>query len=226
MSLAAAALYGAAYLIGLAAFIDAARRRRMATDGIWALAGAALIGGLIGAGLAQLIVADAPGKSILGGVAGGYLTVIAAKRAFGIRRPTGDLFAYALSAGEAVGRIACFVAGCCYGKTDDGVGLAVWQHDAWRYPTQLYLSLCAAGTYFVLRRFAKFDPPENAVFFLQGTLFCTYRFVVEFFRESTTAVAGLDAAQIACIAGFAFFALKFAKTMRAVQTRSSAEVAA
>lgn len=218
MTFASAALYGAAYLIGLAAFIDAARRRRMATDGIWTLAGAALIGGLIGAGLAQLIVADAPGKSILGGVAGGYLTVIATKRAFGIARPTGDLFAYALSAGEAVGRIACFVAGCCYGKPSDG-DWTVWQHDAWRYPTQLYLSLCAAATYFVLRRFAKLDPPENATFFLQGTLFCTYRFVIEFVRQSTTAVAGIDAAQIACIAGFVFFAFKFVKVMRSAIIR-------
>jgi len=218
VTFAVAALYGAAYLIGLAAFVDAARHRRMATDGIWALAGAALIGGLIGAGLAQLIVADAPGKSILGGIAGGYLTVIAAKRAFGITRPTGDLFAFALSAGEAVGRIGCFFAGCCFGKPEDGGG-SVWQHDAWRYPTQLYLSLCAAITYFVLRRFAKLDPPENATFFLQGTLFCTYRFVIEFFRESTTAVAGLDTAQIACIGGFAFFAFKFVKVMRSANVR-------
>lgn len=226
MPIAAAALYGAAYLIGLAAFIDAARRRRMATDGIWALACAALIGGLIGAGLAQLIVADAPGKSILGGLAGGYLTVIAAKRAFGIRRPTGDLFAFALSAGEAVGRIACFVAGCCYGKPDGGGGWSAWQHDAWRYPTQLYLSLCAAATYFILRRFAKLDPPENAVFFLQGTLLCTYRFVVEFFRENATAVAGLDAAQIACIGGFAFFAFKFVNVMRSARTRRTVDATA
>jgi len=225
MPIAAAALYGAAYLIGLAAFIDAARRRRMATDGIWALAAAALIGGLIGACLAQLIVAAAPGKSILGGIAGGYLTVIAAKHYFGIRRPTGDLFAYALSAGEAVGRIACFVAGCCYGKPTDTDG-SVWQHDAWRYPTQLYLSVCAALTYLALRRFAKLDPPENAVFFLQGTLFCSYRFVVEFFRENTTAVAGLDAAQIACVGGFAFFAFKFVDVMRSARARRTVDATA
>lgn len=198
----------------------------MATDGIWALACAALVGGLIGAGLAQLIVADAPGKSILGGVAGGYLTVIAAKRAFGIKRPTGDLFAFALSAGEAVGRIACFVAGCCYGKADGGGGWSVWQHDAWRYPTQLYLSLCAAATYLILRKFAKLDPPENATFFLQGTLLCMYRFVVEFFRENQAAPGSLDAAQIACIAGFAFFAFKFVRVMREQGRAQSASAAA
>ena len=95
----------------------------------------------------------------------------------------------------------------------------VWQHDAWRYPTQLYLSLCAAATYFILRRFAKLDPQENATFFLQGTLFCAYRFVVEFFRESTTAVVGLDAAQVACIAGFTFFAFKFVTVMRSANVR-------
>jgi phosphatidylglycerol---prolipoprotein diacylglyceryl transferase len=214
VSILAAALYGVAYLVGVWAFVCAARRRRMATEGVWMLAGAALVGGLIGAGLAQFAFVASPGKSILGGVAGGYLTVIAAKRYFGIVRPTGDLFAFALSAGEAIGRVACFFAGCCYGKATDAQ-LAVWQHDEWRYPTQIYLALCAAATYFILRRFEKLRPPENAVFFLQGILLCSYRFVVEFYRENAALPGALDTAQLACLAGFAFFAYKFVTVMRA-----------
>jgi phosphatidylglycerol:prolipoprotein diacylglycerol transferase len=77
---------------------------------------AGIAGGLIGANIAQLVATDSPGKSILGGISGGYLAVMAAKRYLGIVRPTGDLFALALAAGEAIGRWGCFLAGCCYGK--------------------------------------------------------------------------------------------------------------
>jgi phosphatidylglycerol:prolipoprotein diacylglycerol transferase len=177
---------------------------------------AGIAGGLIGANIAQLVATDSPGKSILGGISGGYLAVMAAKRYLGIVRPTGDLFALALAAGEAIGRWGCFLAGCCYGKPTES-SWGVWQHDAWRHPTQIYLSLCAAATYFILRRFECAHPPENALFFLQGSLMCAYRFAIEFWREGTAPYAGLDLAQWAALTGFAFFAWKFWALMRSAQ---------
>ena len=215
---ASSAVYALAYVVGLAIFAAAARRRGLATDGVRLIMFAGLVGGLLGANLAQLIAMDAPGKAILGGVAGGYLAVIAAKRYLGITRPTGDLFALALAAGEAIGRWGCFLAGCCYGKpTENSWG--VWQHDAWRHPTQVYLSLCAALTYGILVRFERTNPPENALFFLQGSLLCAYRFAVEFWREGSTPYAGLDLAQWAAFAGFSFFAWKFLALMRSARVR-------
>ena len=209
-------MYAAAYAVGLAAFAAAARRRGLATDGVRLLMFAGVVGGLFGANIAQLIATDSPGKSILGGIAGGYLAVIAAKRYLGIVRPTGDLFALALAAGEAIGRWGCFLAGCCYGKATES-SWGVWQHDAWRHPTQIYLSLCAAATYFILRQFERAHPPENALFFLQGSLMCAYRFAIEFWREGTASYVGLDLAQWAALSGFAFFAWKFWALMRAAQ---------
>ena len=220
---ASSAVYALAYVVGLAIFAAAARRRGMATDGVRLIMFAGLVGGLLGANLAQLIATDAPGKAILGGVAGGYLAVIAAKRYLGIVRPTGDMFALALAAGEAIGRWGCFLAGCCYGKPTDS-SLGVWQHDAWRHPTQVYLSLCAALTYCILVRFERAKPPENALFFLQGSLMCTYRFAVEFWREGPAPLAGLDLAQWAALAGFAFFAWKFSVLMRSAQATTSVNV--
>lgn len=213
---ASSAVYALAYVAGLAIFTAAARRRGLATDGVRLLMFAGIVGGLLGANVAQLFATDAPGKAILGGIAGGYLAVIAAKRYLGIVRPTGDMFALALAAGEAIGRWGCFLAGCCYGKTTDA-SWAVWQHDAWRHPTQVYLSLCAAVTYGILVRFERTKPPENALFFLQGSLMCAYRFAVEFWREGTAPLAGLDLAQWAALAGFAFFAWKFYALVRSAQ---------
>ena len=107
-----AACYALGYLTGLAAFVWMARRRKLATAGIMAVMGAGLVGGLVGANLAQWAFGGVLGKTVLGGIAGGYLTVILYKRHLGIQRSTGDLFAVAVSAGEAVGRWGCFYGGC------------------------------------------------------------------------------------------------------------------
>lgn len=204
--LGAALAYGLGYACALAAFAWLARRRGLATEGVAWLVVAGIVGGLAGANIVQLAAGGVPGKTILGGIAGGWLAVVLAKRALGIRRPTGDLFALALAAGEAVGRFGCFIGGCCYGKLAS-VPWAVYDHGAWRHPTQLYLSLAAAvtfGTLMWLER--KGTLPENGLFAVQGIMLCTFRFAIEFYRDVPPAVLGLTTAQIACVAGGLAFA--------------------
>src|SRR5436309_4852125 len=89
--------YGLGYLTGIGAFAWMARRRKLLTQGMFAVMAAGLIGALIAANVTQLVTGQ-PGKTVLGGVAGGYLVVLLYKRWLGIVRPTGDLFAVALSA--------------------------------------------------------------------------------------------------------------------------------
>ena len=216
----AGCLYAVGYLTGVAAFAYAARRRGLSTEGIWALVVAALVGGLGGARIAQFLATDGLGKSLLGAVCGGYLSVIYVKRRLGITRPTGDLFAYGLSAGEAIGRLGCFVGGCCYGKTAE-VPWAVHQHGAWRHPTQLYLAAAAAATFGVVRVLDSRTLPENALFFLQGLLMCSFRFAVEFYRDGAPAIGALTDAQWACVAGMLFFGYKLIRLMQAAGVRSS-----
>src|SRR4051794_8833237 len=55
------------------------------------------------------------GKTLVFGLVGGYAGVEAVKAALGIRVKTGDSFAVPVAAAVAVGRLACFSAGCCYG---------------------------------------------------------------------------------------------------------------
>ena len=213
--LAAAPVYALAYGCGLLVFAWMARRRGLATAGIWLLMQAALFGGLVGANLAQLLATGLPGKTIEGGFIGGYIAVVLMKRHLGITRPTGDLFGLAFPAGEAIGRIACFVGGCCYGKATT-IALAVHDHGAQRYPTQLYMSACAAASFaFLLWLERKHRLPENALFYTQGILFCMTRFIIEFFRDGSTFAGNLTLAQFGCIAGFAFFAYKFVQLIRA-----------
>lgn len=180
----------------------------MATDGIAIVAAAGLLGGLAGAALFQVLATAGahPGKSVLGGVAGGYAAVALTKRRLGIVRPTGDLFALALAAGEAVGRWGCFLGGCCYGRPDADLPWRVWQHDAWRHPTQIYLALgCAAIFGVLLLAPRRFRIPENGLWALQGLLYCPLRFGVEFYRAGDPLALGLTAAQWACLVGIAFF---------------------
>ena len=208
-----AGCYALGYLTGLAAFAWMARRRNLATAGIMAVMGAGLLGGLAGANLAQWVFGGIAGKTVLGGIAGGYLCVALYKRHLGLRRSTGDLFAVAISAGEAVGRWGCFFGGCCYGKACS-LPWAVRQHGELRHPTQLYLSGANALILVALWRFDKTRPPENALFYLQGTLYCLARFVIEFFREGPPPVWGLTLAQWACVAGFAFFGVRLTRLLR------------
>jgi len=213
-----AGCYALGYLTGVAAFAWMARRRNLATAGIMAVMGAGLLGGLIGANLTQwvyahLVPGGEPGKTVLGSIAGGYLSVLLFKRYIGIRRPTGDLFAVAISAGETVGRWGCFFGGCCYGKACT-ILWAVHQHGAWRHPTQLYLSGANALILVALWRFDKAHPPENGLFYLQGVLYSAARFVIEFFRDGPPPVWGLTGAQWACLVGFAFFGVRLARLLR------------
>jgi phosphatidylglycerol:prolipoprotein diacylglycerol transferase len=207
--LIAAPIYGLAFAVALLVFGWMARRRGLATTGIWLLMQAGLFGGLVGANAIQLLATGVPGKTIEGGLLGGYLAVVFMKRRLGIVRPTGDLFALAVPAGEAIGRIGCFVGGCCYGKVT-AAAIAVHDHDAFRYPTQLFMSVAAAATFAVLLALERRRVlPENGLFYVQGMLFCLTRMAIEFFREGPTEVAGMTLAQVGCIAGFAFFAWKF-----------------
>src|SRR5207247_6012464 len=103
------------------------------------------------------------GRTIIGGVLAGWLAVEIAKWRLGIRRSTGDLFALALPAGEAVGRIGCFFNGCCYGVPSH-VPWAVFQHGAWRHPTQFYAALLAAALFGLLVMLRNRMPREGDLF--------------------------------------------------------------
>ena len=212
----AVAFYAAGYLLGVAVFALMARRRRLSTTGVWLLSFAGLAGGLAGANLGQWIGSGSTeaGKTILGGIIGGYLSVIVAKRFLGLRRPTGDLFAVALSAGEAVGRWGCFVGGCCYGKVCD-VPWAVFQHGELRHPTQAYLSLAALFTFAVLLILERRPIlPENGLFYIQSALLCALRFIIEFYRDGHTSLLGLTTAQIVCVVGVGVFGILLYRLLR------------
>ena len=189
-------LTAAAYFVGAVAFWMAARQRKLATEGVAYLAMAAFVGGVLGAKMGEWALGNGAlwgqqplavlepqlgGRTILGGVLGGWIAVAVAKKRLGIRRSTGDLFAFALPWGEAVGRIGCWFNGCCFGALWDGP-CAVWQHEAWRIPTQFLSALTAVGIGIIIwsRRGQR---REGEAWHLYLALWGVGRFVIEFGRD-------------------------------------------
>jgi len=81
------------------------------------------------------------GKTIVGALAGGLITVELIKRYIGLRTSTGDLYAIPLAAGIAIGRIGCFLTGLAdntYGTPTNLPWAINFGDGIPRHPTQLY----------------------------------------------------------------------------------------
>ncbi|HEX6938054.1 MAG TPA: prolipoprotein diacylglyceryl transferase family protein, partial [Longimicrobiales bacterium] len=122
LDVAAAGDYNAFYIAGFAtAFALAARelnRSGAPAAAALALLAAAGIGGIVGSRLLFFDLAPhGPGeKTVLGGLVGGTLAFLGARTLLRVERASTDALAAALPIGMAVGRIGCFLAGCCFGR--------------------------------------------------------------------------------------------------------------
>lgn len=143
------------------------------------------------------------GKTIVGGLLGGWAGVEIAKRRLGIRHSTGDAFVFPLILGTCIGRVGCFLTGLedhTHG-VHASVPWAVDFGDGPRHPTQLYeiAALLVIGAVLIART-GRERPNGNAFrLFMMGYL--GFRFVVEFVKPSAKPLLGLSAIQVACAAG-------------------------
>ncbi|RIK82686.1 MAG: diacylglyceryl transferase [Planctomycetota bacterium] len=174
------------------------------------------------------------GKTILFGLVGGYLGVEAAKWALGVRVKTGDSFAVPVAAAIGVGRLACFVGGCCYGTpTDLPWGVVFGGVDSLpRHPTQLYESafhLAMACVLWELQqrgRDRRQSPPRDpGGYRLRGQLiklyiiaYLAYRFATEFIRPEARLWGGLTGYQWSCVLLAGVFAVLWRRDAAACAT--------
>ncbi len=194
------------------------RRRQgdaLSEDKRWVVIAAAAIGALVGSralglleqaprmGLHWADVFRPGGKTIVGGLLGGWIAVEVAKRLSGIRSRTGDLFAIPLCVGIAIGRIGCFFAGLA----DDTYGKATtlpWGVDfgdgVRRHPTQLYELLFLLALAWVLWRWNKRPRVAGRIFRAFMAAYLGWRFLVDFIKPQPL-VHGMNWIQWACLAG-------------------------
>jgi len=155
------------------------------------------------------------GKTIVGGLLGGWAGVEIAKRAAHIPHSTGDAFAFPLILGMSVGRVGCFLTGLSdhtYGtpsnlpwSVDFGDGIP-------RHPTQLYdiifLSFLAVALLIRLQK----PLPNGRLFrlFLGSYLF--WRFCVEFIKPTWKPWLGLSAIQAVSLLSTVFIFVPIIKS--------------
>jgi phosphatidylglycerol---prolipoprotein diacylglyceryl transferase len=105
--------------------------------------------------------------------------------------PLCDLAALYAPLLQAIGRIGCFLAGCCYGAPAPGMWWAITftnpQCDAPLniplHPTQLYMSLASLCIFLILKRYAKqLLTIPGSVLFLFLILENVSRFTIDFWR--------------------------------------------
>ncbi len=116
-----------------------------------------------------------------------------------------DIVAPTFALGYAIGRIGCFLNGCCYGHAcslpwavrfyRDGQGSALTEPS---HPTQLYATAMNLLIFFALDRWSRRKHRDGEIFLAYLALYCVYRFIDEIFRKGATAdifFAGLTHAQ-------------------------------
>ncbi len=216
-----------AYVAGYAVYrrLRARQGDVLAEPQRWTVLAAAAVGALLGSRLLGLgeqwptvldawrhgrmlaLLVSPGGKTIVGGLLGGWLGVEIVKRASGIRRRTGDLFALPLCVGIAVGRIGCLVAGLA----DDTYGTPTalpWAVDLGdgigRHPVQVYEILFLALLGWVVSRSWKL--PEGARFRIFLGSYLAWRVAIDFLKPQP-AIYGLNLIQWSCLAGIVWLVL-------------------
>lgn len=164
------------------------------------------------------------GKTIMFGIMGGYFGVELAKWTLDIRVKTGDTFAVPCAVAVAIGRVACFVGGCCFGTPTTlpwGCVFPTAGDSLPRHPTQLYeaaFHLSLAGVLFALQRRELFRGQLIKFYIL---CYLTYRFLTEFIRPEASLWLGLTGYQWAALTMMPLFAWLWWRDAREVGLETS-----
>ena len=165
-------------------------------------------------------VLRAGGKTIVGGLLGGWIAVEIAKGITGVKSRTGDLFAVPLCVGIAIGRIGCFFAGLA----DDTYGTPTslpWGVDFGdgirRHPTQMYEVCFLVLLAWVLWRWNKRPHAEGQVFRGFLAAYVGWRLLIDFIKPQPL-VEGMNLIQWACLAGLIVLAIGEWTRKREVQS--------
>ena len=94
-----------------------------------------------------------------------------------------DIFSPYIALGQAVGRIGCFLNGCCYGRAiENGIGVTFPGETVMRVPTQVYSSLALLALFAVLLKLRKRKPFDGYVLTMYVMLYAIIRFFMDFAR--------------------------------------------
>ncbi|MFZ5633072.1 MAG: prolipoprotein diacylglyceryl transferase [Bacillota bacterium] len=197
-----------------------ARKKGKYQEDVLNMAVYALLAGLLGSRLWEVIfdwdyygshLAEIPalwqgGLSVQGGVAGGLLAVILYTRKHQIPFwEFGDMLAPGLLLGQALGRVGCYLNGCCYGVPTASACGVVYPPGTDAYLAYGAVPLVPAVLFeaawdlaaMALLLFLLFRKPFHGfIATLYFVLYAAGRIVLEFFRADSLTMWGLKTAQV------------------------------
>jgi phosphatidylglycerol:prolipoprotein diacylglycerol transferase len=217
-----------AFIVGTIITIRVAARDKISAEIVLDLVTFIIIGAIIGARLiyvvlkfseykenpASVMYITQGGLSVHGGILGGMVAawIYAAYRKLNYWH-LADIFAPQLALGLAIGRIGCFLNGCCYGvpTSDTNAWYAITfpenlhtglTSSVPRHPAQLYEVFLSFLIFIYLRSFYKNRKFDGHAFLMWIGLYSIARFIQEFYRfnESSTVIFGfITIAQLASV---------------------------
>lgn len=195
-----------AFLAGIASSIYFATKAGIKSEAILDLALYVIIAAIIGArGLyvlgewetyranpLDIIMVQKGGLAFLGGLILAIAVVIyyAKIKAIPLLKLL-DVLTPGTALGYVLGRIGCFLNGCCFGHPTHSIfgvkfppgSLAYFQYpDVPVHPTQLYALVSILGAFLVMLWFWPRKKYDGQIFFWGLIMYSVYRFVVEYFR--------------------------------------------
>lgn len=223
-----------AFLLGIRVAGIEARRKHIKTDSVYDLAFYLIIGSLIGARVYYLIFFDPSvfvtnpvsilkvwegGLAIHGAILGGMLSGMLFSR---LRRVSfwkmADLVAPSIILGQAIGRIGCFLNGCCFGvPTESALGVrfpkgslaSIAYAGLAVHPAQLYESALDITGFLVLWRMRQRMKFDGGVFLLYLMIYSCIRMVVSALRGDSLYIWGMGLRSAQAISGAIFIAAVF-----------------
>jgi prolipoprotein diacylglyceryltransferase len=166
------------------------------------------------------------GRSVIGGLLGGFLTAEAAKPLLGYTQPPNDRFAAVLPFSLAIGRVGCFLTGCCRGIAYGGWPSVTYSDGIPRHPAQLYEAAfqLAVGVLFVALLRRGFLP--GRLFAVYLVAYGAYRFPSEFIRETPHPLGGYSVYQAFSLVLIVAGAVTLALRSKGMHVQSHAAAAA
>ncbi len=157
------------------------------------------------------------GKSIVGGLIGGYIGVIIAKKILKLNNiRTGNKITPAIALGMAIGRIGCFLTGCCYGiETNLRIGID-FGDGVTRIPTQLIeMTFCfIMFVYFFYKQQTDKKLVPGILFKQYVLYYFIFRFFIEFIRGTEKNILFLSIYQVISLFGIMYIVYRMKKENR------------
>jgi phosphatidylglycerol:prolipoprotein diacylglycerol transferase len=198
-----------AFLLGSGLVLRDAEREKLSRADVLDVLIALLIGGLVGGRLLFVVInlgyflerplhifmLNEGGMAFHGGLIGGVAGALLACRVKKISLwRILDLVSPYAALGHAIGRIGCFLNGCCYGKcAETGLRVTFPGETVARIPVQLYESGSLVALFLVLKFISRKKTFEGQVFAAYVMLYAVLRFATEHFRDDNPVIfAGMD----------------------------------